>query len=64
MIKDLFAIVFGLLLGSAILVGGAMVTTASETDPWFNCHISGNALCGPDTPWHGFVNEFSSDNTP
>ena len=26
------------------------------SDLWFNCHVNGNLVCGPDTPWHGFVN--------
>lgn len=64
MIKDAINVAVGLILGLSIVVGGALVVTASESDPWFNCHLSGNMVCGPNTAWHGFVNGFSSDNTP
>lgn len=29
-----------------------------EDDATFNCHTMGNMVCGPDAPWHGFVNNF------
>jgi hypothetical protein len=28
---------------------------AREGDAWFNCHVSGNQVCGAGAPWHGFV---------
>lgn len=30
--------------------------TPLEDQPLFNCHVHGNAVCGPDAPAHGFVN--------
>lgn len=30
----------------------------SEDMMLFNCRFMGNWTCGPDTPWHGFVNLF------
>lgn len=64
MLKDFLTVLVGWVLGLSIVVGGLFVITAGESDPWFNCHLSGNMVCGPETAWHGFVNGFSSDNTP
>lgn len=43
------------------LIGGgltALVAQQPEEGLFFNCYISGNGECGPDAPWHGFVNLF------
>lgn len=50
-------------LASAVLWGGigasvGVVLGSSEDDTLANCHIYGNGECGPDAPWHGFVNLF------
>ncbi len=29
-----------------------------EDDRYWNCHLSGNNICGPAAPWHGFPNLF------
>jgi len=30
----------------------------SEDMIYFNCYFMGNLVCGPEAPWHGFVNLF------
>jgi uncharacterized membrane protein len=54
------------LTGVAMAVGVlAGLTVAYEViaDPqedsnniMLNCHVYGNGKCGPDAPWHGFIN--------
>jgi len=36
----------------------ALVASAQEDDPWANCWVYGDHDCGPNGPWHGFVNLF------
>jgi hypothetical protein len=34
------------------------LANVQEDDASFNCHVMGDMDCGPNTPWHGFVNGF------
>lgn len=56
----------GLMLGLCVYVGlgvyGALANV-QEDDATFNCYTMGDMNCGPNTPWHGFVNGFKhADN--
>lgn len=35
---------------------GLLIGQAEEDDTFANCHVYGDRNCGPNTPWHGFVN--------
>lgn len=43
--------------GTGYAVVGEIIT-AQEDDAFANCHVYGNGECGPNAPWHGFVNGF------
>lgn len=50
---------FALLLAVCVIVacGFAIITGQPQEDTFlFNCHAHGDHECGPDEPWHGFVN--------
>lgn len=51
---SLSALIWGLIGGGLT----ALVAQQPEEGLFFNCYISGNGVCGPDAPWHGFVNLF------
>ncbi len=50
MAKTLAAIALFLLCVGLLAMG-----MADEGEWYFNCHISGNQVCGAGAPWHGFV---------
>lgn len=51
------ALMMGLVL---FVILGVLGSTGliSEDMMLFNCRFMGNWTCGPDAPWHGFVNLF------
>lgn len=50
-------LMMGLVLFVVLGIAGA-AELISEDMVLFNCRFMGNWTCGPDTPWHGFVNLF------
>lgn len=34
---------------------GALANVQEDDRAW-NCHVMGDMNCGPEAPWHGFVN--------
>lgn len=40
----------------AVIAPVVGIAHAEEDALGFNCYLSGNHVCGPDTPVHGFVN--------
>lgn len=54
----------GWLIGALALVGGLTVydrvanPSEDSGDLLMNCYIYGDGDCGPDGPWHGFINLF------
>lgn len=53
MTEKLKAWIVSLLLALSPILGLADVR---EDEPLWNCHVHGNQVCGPEAPWHGFVN--------
>lgn len=51
-------IVVAILAGLVALGVAADLGWIQEDDALWNCRIMGNWECGPDAPWHGFVNNF------
>lgn len=51
------AVMMALFLYVATGVYGDLANV-QEDDATFNCWTMGNMVCGPDSPWHGFVNGF------
>lgn len=48
-------------LGICLYVGLGVyggLANVQEDDATFNCYVMGDMNCGPNTPWHGFVNGF------
>lgn len=45
-----------LLIALAVAAPVVGIVGAEEDTLGFNCYVSGNHVCGPDTPIHGFVN--------
>lgn len=56
LIADFLTVAIGWIGGIIFVMGLLFITVAQEDDLWFNCHISGNMVCGEGTAWHGFVN--------
>ncbi len=52
------------LIGALALVGGLTVydrvanPTEDSGNPLLHCYIYGDGDCGPNAPWHGFINLF------
>lgn len=63
------AVVTGLVLGTWLIVTLAVIgslfvydrvmnPSEDSGDYALNCYIYGDGTCGPDAPWHGFINLF------
>jgi hypothetical protein len=55
-IGDMIALAIGWVGSLALVVTFLFSVVASEDSLLFNCHISGNMVCGEGAVWHGFVN--------
>lgn len=54
----LAGVAMGLVLLSGVTVAWNMISDPSEdsTNPLLNCYVYGDGDCGPNAPWHGYVN--------
>ena len=62
MLKSVGLYVAGAVMAALVLYVGlglyGALADVQEDDALFNCHVMGDMNCGPNAPWHGFVNNF------
>lgn len=55
-VGDTLSMLFGWFLGIAVVMLLLCTSISDEEDELFNCHLSGNMVCGEGAVWHGYVN--------